>query len=264
MLTRRAQNQLLRHVVLAPYGKFYLMLVSGVTTVFGGYKYHPTSQTPVGYESDMTGAALLITMLFNGALTTLYSKSTLDKFQLGRLHTGFIIITGTACAYMSAASALWLLDEIKGRYANKTALFLTLVVPWTGFVAFMYLAALADTPLGQNLDEGKYTKSLMSLLQSILRSLSLLKTGVDVDLESGDSENAGSLLVFPVTCTPRLRAHRQNLDFYPTNTTLLLNIFTMEKDMEEALADLETQDEPNYSTTAKKHKVGRITLMRRY
>jgi len=38
----------------------------------------------------------------------------------------------------------------------------------------------------------------------------------------------------------------------------------MEKDMEEALADLETQDEPNYSTTAKKHKVGRTTLMRRH
>jgi hypothetical protein len=48
------------------------------------------------------------------------------------------------------------------------------------------------------------------------------------------------ILVFPVTCTPRLRAHRQNLDFYPTNTTLSLNIFTMEKDIEEALADLET------------------------
>jgi hypothetical protein len=48
------------------------------------------------------------------------------------------------------------------------------------------------------------------------------------------------LLVFPVTCTPRLRAHRQNLDFYPTNTTLSLNIFIIEKDIEEALVDLET------------------------
>jgi hypothetical protein len=36
------------------------------------------------------------------------------------------------------------------------------------------------------------------------------------------------------------RAHRQNLDFYPTNTTLLLNIFIIEKDIEEVLADLET------------------------
>jgi hypothetical protein len=38
----------------------------------------------------------------------------------------------------------------------------------------------------------------------------------------------------------------------------------MEKDIEEALADLETQDKPNYFTIAKKHKVGRTTLMRRY
>jgi hypothetical protein len=83
---------------------------------------------------------------------------------------------------------------------------------------------------------------------------------------SGDkaAANTTTVLVFPVTCTPRLRAHRQNLDFYPTNTTLSLNIFIIKKDIEEALANLETQDKPNYSTTAKKHKVGRITLMRRY
>jgi hypothetical protein len=52
--------------------------------------------------------------------------------------------------------------------------------------------------------------------------------------------------------------------FYPTNTTLSLNIFIIEKDIKEALANLETQDEPNYSTTAKKYKVGCITLIRRY
>jgi len=40
---------------------------------------------------------------------------------------------------------------------------------------------------------GKIHRKPNELLRSILRSLSLLKTGMDVDLESGDSENAGSL-----------------------------------------------------------------------
>jgi hypothetical protein len=38
----------------------------------------------------------------------------------------------------------------------------------------------------------------------------------------------------------------------------------MEKDIQEALADLETQDEPNYSAAARQYKVGRTTLMRRH
>jgi len=62
----------------------------------------------------------------------------------------------------------------------------------------------------------------------------------------------------PLTCTP------PKPRFLPTNTTLSLNIFTIEKDIEEALANLETQDKPNYSTTAKKHKVGCTTLMQRH
>jgi hypothetical protein len=62
----------------------------------------------------------------------------------------------------------------------------------------------------------------------------------DVKLLFSKAMVANYVLVFPVTCTSRLRAHRQNLDFYPTNITLLLNIFIIEKDIEEALANLET------------------------
>jgi hypothetical protein len=38
----------------------------------------------------------------------------------------------------------------------------------------------------------------------------------------------------------------------------------MVKGLTEALADLDTQDEPNYYATADKHTVGRTTLMRRH
>ncbi|KAL2071287.1 hypothetical protein VTL71DRAFT_12522 [Oculimacula yallundae] len=145
------------------------MLISEVASVFGGYKYHTNHDTPAGYESEMTDASLVIFMLFNGALTTLYSKSTLDKFRLGRIHTGLIIIAGAISAYVSAAFALWILDDVKGRYANKTVLFLTLLMPWISFTAFMYLSALADTPLGRSLDEGRYTEGLTGFVRSSFR-----------------------------------------------------------------------------------------------
>ncbi|PVH82304.1 Tcp11-domain-containing protein [Cadophora sp. DSE1049] len=146
-----------------------LILVSEVTSIFGGFKYRLVPDSPGEYESEMTDTALTIAMLFNGALTTIYMKSTLDKFRLGRLHTGLILIIGALCAYISAASALWLLDDVKGRYGNKTALFLTLVTPWTAFIGYMYLSALADTPLGMRLDEGRYTEGLTAFVRCLFR-----------------------------------------------------------------------------------------------
>lgn len=146
-----------------------LMLVSDIAGVLGGFKYRLVPDTPGAYESEMTDTALTLAMLFNGALSTLYMKSTLDRFRLGRLHTGLILMIGALCAYISAASALWLLDDVKGRYANKTVLFLTLVTPWTAFIGYMYLSALADTPLGIRLDEGRYTEGLTAFVRCILR-----------------------------------------------------------------------------------------------
>ena len=52
--------------------------------------------------------------------------------------------------------------------------------------------------------------------------------------------------------------------FPPLSRPFFSNISTIAKDLTEALADLDTQDEPNYNATAIKYKVGRITLMRYY
>jgi hypothetical protein len=76
----------------------------------------------------------------------------------------------------------------------------------------------------------------------VIAQLRIKVVGGNVEfwLGAGSLSSSWLVLVFPVTCIPRLRAHRQNLDFYLTNTTLLLNIFIIEKDIEEALANLET------------------------
>ena len=62
-----------------------------------------------------------------------------------------------------------------------------------------------------------------------------------------------------------------NVDHHVMHTQPIFNLATSTNDImsnndriQAALADLESQEVPNYSRTAKEHGVGRTTLMRRF
>jgi hypothetical protein len=68
------------------------------------------------------------------------------------------------------------------------------------------------------------------------------------------------ILEFPVTCAPHQNAH-----FFPTNPRFLIeHKMVNNARIIEALADLDTQEVPNFSATAEKYDVVRSTLTRRY
>jgi hypothetical protein len=73
-----------------------------------------------------------------------------------------------------------------------------------------------------------------------------------------------AILVFPITCTPHPLAHRFYRENTPLFTTFNTNCSTNIDRIEEALADLELQDLPNYSSTARRFNVDRSTLSKRH
>ena len=68
------------------------------------------------------------------------------------------------------------------------------------------------------------------------------------------------LLEFPVTCAPHLNAHFLPHLLLSSTTDQMVN----EQDIQEALADLRTQEKPNFTDTAKKYNIVRSTLTRRF
>jgi Tc5 transposase DNA-binding domain len=71
---------------------------------------------------------------------------------------------------------------------------------------------------------------------------------------------SGALEALAISCTPPPHAHQNS----KTRESSKFNYFTTMGSIEEALADLRLQEEPNILQTAKKHKVNRTTLSRRW